>query len=294
MVKTYVVYGSGIGCHNECIYAYQKAGAQTELIHINQLLRGEISVFDAQILNLAGGFLHGDKLGTAMCAANELERASAVIRGDDEERVKDTLIEFAERGYVITGQCNGFQALVKMGLLPGINKDYSKQTVTLTGNVCGNYRVGFAPHKLERKHFAFEGIDDPVFYISCRHGEGRILFSSEHGLVTKEEGEEARRIVNEKHVLLRYANPITKEATSEFPYCPNGSTDGIAGMVNETGTIFGHMCHTEVHVDRSRDPEFWKWKDRMRRLGVKAAEIDEKRLEDIGLRVFKNIVDHFK
>lgn len=292
MVNAYVVYGNGIGCHNECAHAYAKAGAKVEVVHINRLLNGELDLSNVQILNLAGGFLHGDNLGSAMCAANEIEHA-VIKQGDEEKRAKDLLLEFADKGNVIYGQCNGFQLLVKSGLLPGINGDYKKQYVTLTNNDCGIYRVAFISHKIEKPHFAFAGIDDKDLYLSCRHGEGKLVFYTPNGLISEEEADNNRRAVNERHVLLRYSNPVTNEVTNEFPYCPNGSVDAIAGLVNEQGNIIGHMAHTEVGISISRDPRFFAWKDMMRRQGVKAADLDEKSLEAACMQVFRNIVDHF-
>lgn len=276
MVKAYATNGLGIGCHKEVADAFEKAGAKAEIIHIKQLLSGEKDIFDSQILNLSGGFLHGDILGAGICAANELEHSG----------IKDRLIEYAEKGNVIYGQCNGFQLLVKTGLLPGINKDYSKQTLTLTHNDCGNYRVTPALHKIESGHFAFKDIDEDL-YLWCRHGEGKIQFYSEHGLISKQEAEQNRKKVNQNHVLLRYAKE--NNSTQEFPYNPNGSVNGIAGLLNENGCIFGHMAHPEVSVYASRDPRWFFIKDDLRRQGIKDYES-----KGIGLKIFENIVDRFK
>src|SRR3989344_7971168 len=115
MVKVYVVSGLGIGCHEEAAHAYKRAGAEAEIIHIRQLLSGEKKLFNSQILNFSGGFLHGDILGAGMCAANELEHAA--IHDDGQlKKMKDMLVDYAEKGNVIYGQCNGFQLLVKTGL----------------------------------------------------------------------------------------------------------------------------------------------------------------------------------
>ncbi len=287
----YVVYGLGIGCHGEVIHAFERAGANAEKVHIKALLSGEKDIFDSQIIDKPGGFEHGDILGSAMCAANELEHA-LINRNGELDRLKDLLWEYAQKGNVIYAQCNGFQWLVKSGLLPAIDGDYSQQTVTLAGNNCGVYRVTPTLHKIERPHFAFEGIDDSDLYLWCRHGEGKIQFYSEYGLVSKEEGEESRRRVNEDYVLLRYVDPNTGQATEQFPYNPNGSVDGIAGLAN--GNIFGHMCHTEVSVYSSRDPRFFERKDELRRRGIKATALDEKLLEGIGLKVYQNIVNRVR
>lgn len=288
MVKAYILNGLGIGCHEECAHAYQKAGADAEIIHIRELLTGAKKLSDCQILNMTGGFLHGDNLGAGMCAANELEHSIV-----EDKKLKDMLIAFADKGNVIYGQCNGFQLLVKTGLLPGIDNDYSKQTVTLTHNDCGSYRVAPVMHGIAQKHFAFEGVEH-YLTLWCRHGEGKLMFHAPGGLVTESEGNATRAWVNANHTLLRYVNPKTKEWTDKFPHSPNGSVDGIAGLVNLNGNIFGHMAHTEISIYKSRGPEWFAWKEQMRRQGVKANELDEKMLEGECLKVFKNIVNYVK
>jgi phosphoribosylformylglycinamidine synthase len=289
MVKAYVIYGLGIGCHQEVAHAYKKAGAEAEIIHMKQILSGQKDLFDSQILNLTGGFLHGDILGAGMCAANELEHALT----QDGRKIKDILIEYAEQGNVIYGQCNGFQLLVKTGLLPGIKGDYSEQKVTLTHNNCRNYRVAPVLHRVERSHFAFEGIEDTDLYLWCRHGEGNLQFHSESGLISLERAEKTRQAVNENHTLLTYADPNTLEPTEQFPYNPNGSVDGLAGLVDSSGNIFGHMAHPEVSIYASRDPRWFVQKDKVRRQGIKA-EVFNKIHKGIGLTIFKNIVSHFE
>lgn len=284
--KVYVIKGLGIGCHTEAAHAYEKAGADVEIVHIRQLLAGGREfLFRSQVLNLSGGFLHGDILGAGMCAANELEQSG----------IKDLLIEYANKGNVIYGQCNGFQLLVKTGLLPGINRDYSKQTVTLTHNDCGNYRVAPVAHMVDGSynHFAFSGLRD-MFYLWCRHGEGKIQFHSKSGLIDEKQAESNRLITNYGYVILRYVDTNTRKPTEQFPYNPNGSAHGIAGLANTNGNIFGHMAHTEVGVYRSRDSRFFEWKEMLRRQSVKAEDITQEKLEDVCLRVFKNIVNYVR
>ena len=289
--RVYVVNGVGTGCHGEVAHAFTKAGAEAEIVHMNEILRGLKPLSEADIINFPGGFSHGDILGAGMCAANELEHAEVKL-GDGEKKVKDMLIEFAEKGKVIYGQCNGFQLLVKTGLLPGIDGDYSRQTVTLTHNDCGNYWVAPVLHLIEGDHFAYRGIESPL-HIMCRHGEGKLLFYSPTGTMTEMEAEENRRIVNEKHVILRYADS-DGEPTEKFPDNPNGSDEGIASLINTNGNIIGHMAHPEVGINISNDPRWPRIKDAMRRRGVKAADLDEKMLEDTCLQVFRNIVDYVK
>ena len=287
MVKplVYVINGLGIGCHKEVADAFERAGANAEIVHYRQLLEGGKDFLNkSQILNFSGGFLHGDIPEAGLSAASELEHSG----------IKDDLIRYAEKN-VIYAECNGFQLLVKIKLLPGIDNDYSKQTVTLAGNDCGNYFVGFVPHKVEKKeHFAFKDVGESYLNLWCRHGEGKIQFYSPFGSVSKEDAEENRRKVNENHVLLRYIKPSTGEMTLEFPDNPNGSVDGIAGLVNSNGHIIGHMAHTEVGIYASRDPSWFIVKDILRRQGVKAKDLYGKRLEGECLKVFENIVNYVK
>lgn len=279
MVRAYVINGLGIGCHEEVKHAFEVAGAEAEIIHIRRLLAGDVDLSQAQILNFAGGFLHGDMGGAGMYAANELEQSG----------IKDSLLEFVEDGGVIYGQCNGFQLLVKTGLLPGIGGDYSRQTVTLTNNDVDNYRVDFVHLRVEGKTNPFAFLEADKLAMWSRHGEGKIQFHTRFGSITEEEGERNRAAVNESHVLLRYVDPTNLEMppTEEFPHNPNGSVDGIAGLVDTTGRIFGQMPHPEAGVYISRMPGYFGAKDALRRRENKPSH------HAYGREVFRNIVRFF-
>jgi len=284
----YVVDGLGIGCQNEVAKSYELAGADVQFVLFRELLsKGRRFLFKSKVLNFPGGFLHGDNLGAGMCAGNDLEQSG----------IKDLLIEYAEHGNVIYGQCNGIQVLVRTGLLPGLGGDYTRQTVTLANNKCGIYRVAPVLHMVEQgrePHFAFKGLEGEPFYIWCRHGEGKLQFYSPTGLITEEEAQKTRELTNASHVLLRYVDPTTGKPTEDFPHNPNGSIDAIAGLVNDNGNIFGHMGHTEVGIYASRDPRWFADKDALRRMGIKAADLEGKRLEGHTLQVYRNIVEHVK
>ncbi|MBS3128507.1 phosphoribosylformylglycinamidine synthase subunit PurQ [Candidatus Woesearchaeota archaeon] len=288
MVKAYITYGQGIGCDKEAALAYRLAGAEVEKLHFSQIgeLLKRIKGTQGHILNFSGGFLHGDVLGAGMCAANELMPQ------------RDAMRAFAEEGNVIYGQCNGFQVLVKLGLLPGNEKDL--QTVTLTHNIGGMYRVAPILHLPERRegkvHFAFEGITE-LFYLWCRHGEGKLVFYDPHGSVDLTTVSDTHERVDTRHVLLRYVTPEGKVAVAEdFPHNPNGSALGIAGLVDATGNIFGHMAHTETSIQHWQDVRHGDAMEILRRRGVRA-EDRETGLEEllgipIGLQIFRNIVQH--
>ncbi|HIH39086.1 phosphoribosylformylglycinamidine synthase subunit PurQ [Candidatus Woesearchaeota archaeon] len=284
MVKAYVLYGNGIGCHNEAVHAYQMAGAKAELLHFNELLAGR-DISDSQILNISGGFMHGDVGGSAIAAANEI----ATTRFDA-ATLKELLLEYADTGNLIFGQCNGFQLEVKLGLLPGIDQIYEQQC-TLTTNDCGIYRVDFVQHKVAREHYAFEGIEYVGLW--CRHGEGKMVFWTPEGSILQDLGEQWLQTVLERHVLMYYVDP-DGSPTEQFPYSPNGSVKAIAGLVDPSGNIIGNMAHPEVSVHASSHPAWYQMKDNLRRRGVKSKDLTEEHLTDIGLRVFKNIVSHFR
>jgi phosphoribosylformylglycinamidine (FGAM) synthase-like amidotransferase family enzyme len=287
MVKALVVQGMGIGCQQEVAHALQQAGAETELVHINSIFSAQINLANYQIINFCGGFLYGDLLGSGMCAANQLDLA----RFSSGKSVKEALIEFARKGGTVYGQCNGFQLLVKLGLLPGIDGDYSRQPLTLSHNDCGSYRVDYVAHRVESNHFAFSGLEGQVFHLWCRHGEGKIEYYREYGSVDATQAAADFEVVRSKHVLLRYANQQTGAAALSFPDNPNGSVDAIAGLQDGTGYIFGHMAHPEVSVYSSRSPGWFSYKDALRRKGHAVQEYDH---IDIGSMIFRNIVNIYK
>lgn len=277
--KALVTYGLGIGCHEEVAHAYRQAGAEADLIHLNDLLETFPQALKKyKIINFTGGFLHGDILGSGMCAANLLEHAEV-----NSTKFQDLLWEFASRGNIIYGQCNGFQLLVKSGLLPAIDNKYKDITVSLAHNECGSYRVDYVPHIVKSEHFAFAGMKDQVFYLWCRHGEGRITFG-EKDSVSAGRAEQIRARVLKENAFLFYANPKDSSVTNSFPICPNGSADGIAGMTACGGRIIGHMAHPEVSVHTSRRPDYYKLKEAAKRKGEDLPDYQ------IGLKIFKNIV----
>src|SRR5512136_87580 len=137
MMKTraIVITGNGTNCEMEAANACRLGGFDEAVIaHIAQLLSGEIRLDDFHFLNLTGGFLDGDDLGSAKAQANRLRYAK--VEGE-QEHLLDQLLRFIAAGKPILGVCNGFQLMVKMGLLPAFDGNYFKQEATLTFNDCG-------------------------------------------------------------------------------------------------------------------------------------------------------------
>ena len=147
--KAIVISGNGTNCEVEMAHGCKLGGFdQVDIVHISELIYGERKLNDYHFLNLAGGFLDGDDLGAAKANANRIRHA--VIRSTG-ERLFDHFLQFIEKGGLIFGVCNGFQLMVKLGLLPGFDQDYTLQRVTLTFNDSGRFEDRWAHLGISQK-----------------------------------------------------------------------------------------------------------------------------------------------
>ena len=128
-VKALVLCGFGLNCDNESAHAFELAGATAMRVHINDLINGSVNPANFQIMVFVGGFSWGDDHGAGVIQAVRMNH-----------RIGDRILEFIEQGNLIFGICNGFQTLVNLGLLPGLDQDYRTRSVALTFNDCGNFR----------------------------------------------------------------------------------------------------------------------------------------------------------
>lgn len=267
-VKAIVVAGNGINCEMEMSYALRLAGAdRVDIVNIFSLIDGDVDILDYNFINFAGGFLDGDNLGSAKAGAVRIRFAR--IKGS-EERLIERIIKFIYRGGLILGVCNGFQLLVKLGLLPGFDSNYSEQKVTLTFNIRGRFEDRWVKLRVNnRSPCVFtEGIER--IYLPVRHGEGRFLTDTDETL---------RRLENNNHIVLQYLKGDEEDYTMEYPYNPNGSLLGIAGICDETGRIFGLMPHPEAYLHYTNHPRWFR------------EELPE---EGEGLKIFKNAIRYLK
>ena len=125
-VRSIVITGNGTNCETEMAHACRMAGSDiVDIVHISDLLYGEKRLDDYHFLNLPGGFLDGDDLGSAKAGANRILHAPVA---GAQELLSNQLARFINDGKLILGVCNGFQLQVKLGLLPGIDGDYRTQT----------------------------------------------------------------------------------------------------------------------------------------------------------------------
>ncbi len=231
-----VLKTDGVNCDAETLYAFNQFGpqaAQAELVHVNQLRAGSANLADYDILALAGGFSYGDDIASGRVLANELT-----------SHLREQLQTFVDRpDTLVIGICNGFQVLVRTGLLPF--RELGRMSVTLAHNASGRFECRPVKMVVEQgspcvftRHFNRE-IELPV-----AHGEGR--FDALPGVIQE---------IEERHlVVLRYSR--AGAPTMEFPHNPNGSTSAIAGICDPTGRILGLMPHPERLLEERQHPNW--------------------------------------
>ncbi|MBH8568546.1 phosphoribosylformylglycinamidine synthase subunit PurQ [Microvirga sp. STS02] len=269
-MRALVLTGFGINCEEEFAAAYRLAGAEATIVHFNQVLHGQVSIHDFDVLNFPGGFSFGDDLGSGVVLANKLRYRQTSAAG---RTLLDDIKQFIADGKFVLGICNGFQVLVKLGLLPNLGGDVTPE-VTLTHNASGRYEdrwVTLRVNPAARTPF-LTGIDR--LEVPVRHGEGRLVVP-----------DEATRAAIEAAGLncLSYID-ANGDGTSEYPLNPNGADLNCAGLTDPTGQVFGLMPHPEAFLAAYNHPD-WA---RRRRQSPGASEEGE------GLQIFKNIVAHIR
>jgi phosphoribosylformylglycinamidine (FGAM) synthase-like amidotransferase family enzyme len=249
-VRAVVISGNGTNCEREVANACRLAGAEVvDIVHVAELLSGHVRLDDYHFLNLAGGFLDGDDLGSAKAGANRLIHAAIK---NSQETLSDQLQRFIADGKLIMGVCNGFQLMTKMGLLPALGKNYKRQSATLTFNDGGRFEDRWCYLKVDQDSPCVftQGLDG--LYLPVRHGEGK--FVVENDAVLQEM--EAKHLAVVKYSDAGYQSPVM-----EYPLNPNGSIAAIAGVCDESGRLFGLMPHPEAYIHRTHHPRWTREPD---------------------------------
>jgi phosphoribosylformylglycinamidine synthase len=267
-VNALILTGYGLNCDYETAHAFELAGAAACRVHINSIIDGSVRLEDHHILVFIGGFGWGDDHGAGVIQAVRFKT-----------NLGQRLLEFVARGRLVIGICNGFQALVNLGLLPGFDGDYRSRSVALINNECGNFRDQWV--RLEanpRSPCVFtRGIRYADFPV--RHGEGK-LYASDAII---------RRLKHENQIVLRYALPDGSPAAGRFPYNPNGSVEDIAGICDPSGRIFGLMPHPEAYHDWTNHPDWLRQREAARRAGRPFGLGPT-----VGIQVFRNAVTYLQ
>jgi phosphoribosylformylglycinamidine synthase len=228
-VRTLVLRAPGTNCDEEATFAFEQAGAVVSLVHISQLINRTKQLKDYQIMVIPGGFTYGDDMGAGRVLANEIR----LKLGPDIER-------FVSGGRLILGICNGFQVLVKTGILPGLSPT-GKPLLTLTTNDSGRFECRWVYLRANRESRCIFTRGIERLYLPVAHGEGKVVADP--------------KVLPNLDVVLYYTDE-QGSTRAGYPYNPNGSVEDIAGISDATGRIFALMPHPERFIRGSQHPRW--------------------------------------
>ncbi|MEX0653510.1 MAG: phosphoribosylformylglycinamidine synthase subunit PurQ [Phycisphaeraceae bacterium] len=248
--KTLILRTAGTNCDRELAHAFELAGAATHILHLNELIAHPDRLEGFDLVGFPGGFSYGDDISAGRIFANRLRH-----------RLYEPLLAAIDRGVPMIGICNGFQVLMKLGLLPDPHAD--EQVATLADNTNGRFTDLWTPMVAQPDAVCVWTRGLEAFDLPIAHGEGRVAVR-DAGVLD--------RLREHRQIALRYAPGRN----------PNGSVDDIAGLCDPTGLVLGLMPHPERFVDPTHHPQ-WP------RLGEAFLQS-----EAPGLRFFRNAVEHVK
>ena len=227
--RALILRAPGTNCDAETAFAFEQAGAEVSLVHVNQLIRGEQQLSDYQIMVIPGGFTYGDDIAAGKVLANELR----LKLGEDIPR-------FIEDGGLILGICNGFQVLVKAGVIPRPAND-SPPLLTLMTNDSGKFECRWVHLGVNKKSPCVftQGIDS--LYLPVAHAEGKVVADP--------------KVLPELDVVLYYTDE-SGSSNAGYPHNPNGSVENIAGIGDTSGRIFALMPHPERYIRGTQHPQW--------------------------------------
>lgn len=299
-VKVIVLRAAGVNCDREMVSAFEMAGARVELVHIQRLVDKVKTLADYDILGVPGGFTYGDDISAGRVLANEITR-----------RLGDQLQGFVDKGRPVIGVCNGFQVLVKTGILPGPDKDGNPRVATLTNNDSGQFECRWIKLLITPGNCIWtRGLQDQVLDMPVAHGEGKFLMGADskasrsllaagqtpflysqgserevrHSTrllgapeVTKYQPESSRRST-------RIKKPSAVQEAVMYPHNPNGSPCNIAGVCDPKGLVLGLMPHPERYILACQHPNWTRQRGSLDfKTGMPAGA---------GLALFENAVNY--
>jgi len=258
-----ILSGYGLNCEDETKYAFELAGGQGKIVHINDLIKNKNQLNDFQIMAIPGGFAYGDDTGAGNAYGLKLKN-----------HLWENISKFVTKDKLVIGICNGFQVLVNLGLVPALNKKYGERQVALLPNESTRYTTGWFDLKVENDTPWLAGIEKITLPIA--HGEGKFFANKE---ILSE--------INKKNLVALKYDKVN----------PTGTLENIAGITDESKRIFGLMPHPERAMFFTQLPNWPLLKEeilRKRPSFVKTSAGKEKLPKfGPGLQIFKNGVKYF-
>lgn len=268
-VKSLIITGFGINCEEELTAAYNLSGAITKQVHLNDIFLGKETIHNYDILNFPGGFSFGDDLGSGKVLANKM-KYKQIANGN---LFFDEIRNFIAAGKYILGICNGFQFLVKMGLLPNLNGRF-EQEVTLTHNDSGKFEDRWSYLNINKLTITPFLKKIETIFLPIRHGEGKLIIKDENI---------REQIVKNNLNCMSYCKQ-NGDITAEYPANPNGSELNCAALTDKSGHILGMMPHPEAFLSLYNHPN---WNQII-------SENENHSEKGQGLQIFENIVNYIE
>ena len=231
--KICVLRADGINCDEELFYAFKKYGGDPKFVHVNELRIKSKKLKEFQILAIPGGFAYGDDVVSGKILATELVSF-----------LKDQIQDFVSKKNLVVGICNGFQVLIRTGLLPFDH--LGKMDATLEQNDSGHFECRFVKVKIEKSKAKFlNPYVGQTLDIAVNHGEGKFYALPQN----------LKKVEKENLVFCRYVDEKGKP-TQHYPQNPNGALNAIAGITDPTGHILGLMPHPEKIIELTQHPNW--------------------------------------
>lgn len=251
--RVMIIRAAGTNCDVETQHAFEIAGARVERIYIDEVKRKNL--LEYQILALPGGFTYGDDIAAGKILANEIKY-----------KLHDQFLGFIEKENLIIGICNGFQVLVKCGILPAFEQYFEEQTVSLVDNDSERFEDRWVHLKVYGERSIFTRGLKEIITLPVAHAEGKFV-AKNNGVLEK----------IKDLVVFQYVD--AKGEMADYPHNPNGSVMNIAGITDRTGRVLGLMPHPERFVSYIQHPNHTR------------ETIPE---QGDGYYIFKNAVAYFK
>ena len=267
MAKVLIMSGYGVNSETESKYAFERAGAEADIIHINDLITGMYKMSDYNIMMFPGGFSYGDDTGAGNAYANKVKN-----------NLWKELLEFIDAGKLVLGVCNGFQVMVSLGLFPTLVEGYGEKEHALLWNSSNRLECRDVFIKNTTKNCVFtKGVK--ITHLPVAHGEGR-FFCDKKTL---------NELKKNNQIVFTYCDEDGEDAGGKYPSNPNGAMADIAGICDKTGRLMGLMPHPERAFFSTSLPDFQLIKEKAKRADKKIPELVES-----NFMIFKNAVDYVK